>query len=616
LHSYVLSDTDAIQEGHLAALDILQMSGLLNYYGRTPEADNVLVKPVLLQKGSTKLALYGISNVRDERLHRTWRSGQVKFFQPSTQKDDWFNLLSIHQNHHAYTDTSYIPEKFLPDMLDLVVWGHEHECKIEPETSDSGTFKVVQPGSSVATSLVPGEEVPKHVAILSITGKDFELEPIRLKSVRPFKYRDIVLADDKYMCKVAHDRDNRPKVHEYLISIVNEMIKEANEEWRDLQRESGEELGDDAVPPLPLIRLRVEMTPPEGGEFSADNPQRFSNRFLDRVANSSDVLQTYRKRTATRLAKGKADMPDAATMAQLSLDSVKIDKLVGEFLTAQSLAILPQNQFNESVNLFVNKDDKKAMDDFVERSLEDQQRQLNDFGDDKSDDEETAKLIERFKEAQELAYARGELKIKARAGRRKERPDDWDSDEFGAWEDDPASLIRDDMGDEAEEEDQESRASSVAPPARGRGRGRGGRSTAGTTRKTAATTKKAPAKATTARSRKKKVSEDEEEDDDEDVVMLDDDEESLFVHSAKKPAASKTTSRALKAPAKSTRGGKAAATTGTGRQTQLPFASQTNGGRANGRAAAPKRLQEPSEDEISDDEAFEPPPPTARRTGR
>ena len=88
------------QDGHLAALDLLQTAGLINYFGRTPEADNIQIKPVLLQKGNTKLALYGMSNVRDERLFRTFRDGKVKFFQPGTQKQDWFNLMSVHQNQY------------------------------------------------------------------------------------------------------------------------------------------------------------------------------------------------------------------------------------------------------------------------------------------------------------------------------------------------------------------------------------------------------------------------------------------------------------------------------------------------------------------------------------
>jgi double-strand break repair protein MRE11 len=617
---------DHKQEGHLAALDILQMSGLINYYGRTPESDNIQVKPVLLQKGNTKLALYGISNVRDERLFRTWRDGGVKFFQPGVQKDDWFNILSIHQNHHAYSDTNYVPENFLPDLVDLVVWGHEHKCEIEPRTNHEGNFRVMQPGSSVATSLVEGEAEPKHVAILSINGKDCDSKKIRLKTVRPFKYKDIALNDSKQMREIAYNQDNRTKVHAYLTEIVEEMIEEAKTEWFDLQRESGEKLDEDTIAPLPLIRLRVETTAPEGGKYEIENPQRFSNRFVDKVANSSDVIQTHRKRVAgARSTKAKADLPDADTMAQLSIDNIKVDKLVREFLSAQSLTILPQNQFSESVSLFVDKDDKTAMAGFVDDSLDIQNKQLLDAGGDDVDEELTAELMEKFKEQQEAAYSRGEIKRKKRKGSRKEKPENWDSDEDGSWEDNPASIIRSDHEDEGVEEG-ESRESSVVPTTgRGRGRGRGGRSTAGTTRKTAAAAKKAPAKLSAARSRRKQVSEDEEEEEEEDVVMLDDededDDEGLFVRPAKKTSASKATaSRTQKAPAKtSARGGKTAAASRGGKQSQLSFASQANGtsGRATGgRAAAPKRLQEPSEDEISDDDAFEPPPTAARRGRR
>lgn len=94
--------SDGPQEGTYSALDVLAVSGLLNYYGKTPEADKIEIKPVLLQKGRTKLALYGMSNVRDERLFRTFRDGHVKFFQPGdlpgVKKSDWFNLMSVHQN--------------------------------------------------------------------------------------------------------------------------------------------------------------------------------------------------------------------------------------------------------------------------------------------------------------------------------------------------------------------------------------------------------------------------------------------------------------------------------------------------------------------------------------
>lgn len=50
-------------------------------------------------------------------------------------------------------------------------------------------------GSSVATSLCEGEAVKKHVAILRIYKKQFQIEPIALKTVRPFVFDSLVLAD-------------------------------------------------------------------------------------------------------------------------------------------------------------------------------------------------------------------------------------------------------------------------------------------------------------------------------------------------------------------------------------------------------------------------------------
>ena len=620
------------------------MSGLINYYGRTPESDNIVIKPVLLQKGNTKLALYGMSNVRDERLNHTFRDGKVKFFQPGTQKDDWFNIMSVHQNHHQYTENGWLPESYLPDFLDLVVWGHEHECLIDPRTNPETNFRVMQPGSSVATSLVLGEAVEKKVAILSVKGKDMDVETIRLKTVRPFIYKDIKLSDRKRMRDVAFDNDNKSKLNAYLTEVIQEMITEAKESWLDLQRESGEELDEDVRPPLPLIRLRVEYTAPEGGEFQIDNAQRFSNRFNDQVANTSDVVQFHRKRaTAARSTKAKPDMPEEHIMAQLSLENVKVSKLVEEFLTAQSLSILPQNQFSESVTQFVDKDDKHGIEQFIAEAMEHYNTALLAGDEDEVDEEAVNEMMEQIKASLETAYDRGELQASKRKGSRKPKPEDWDSDFFGRWEDNVASIIRESDGEEEDEEEEDE----TPAPKKKATRGRGGKAAAGSTRKTAAA-KKAPAKKPAAKSngrgKKKQVSSEEESEaeEDNDVIMLDDDDDDneddeespLFVRPDQKPRASKattTSSQASKTPAAktpapkpSTRNTKTPAS--SARQSQLTFSSQANGSRparaVGGRAAAAappppkKRLQEPSEDEISDDDAFEPPPPPPSGAGR
>lgn len=61
----------------------------------------------------------------------------------------------------AHTETSYLPESFLPDFLNFILWGHEHDCIIDPTKNPDSGFHVFQPGSSVATSLSEGEAIPK-----------------------------------------------------------------------------------------------------------------------------------------------------------------------------------------------------------------------------------------------------------------------------------------------------------------------------------------------------------------------------------------------------------------------------------------------------------------------
>ncbi|EPS35139.1 hypothetical protein H072_11560 [Dactylellina haptotyla CBS 200.50] len=522
---------DPSGEGHLCALDILQVAGLLNYFGRTPENDNITISPILLQKGTTKLALYGLSNVRDERLFRTFRDGKVKFLRPGAQMDEWFNLMAVHQNHQAHTETGYLPENFLQEFLDLVVWGHEHECIIDPRVNPEMGFSVVQPGSSVATSLCQGEAVAKHVGILSIKGKSFEIEPIRLKSVRPFKMKEVVLYDNKAMQKIATKSDNRTEITNYLTKIVDQMIVDAKREWLEGQLEAGGEPVAEEDVPLPLIRLRVEYTATDG-KFEVENPQRFSNRFVGKVANINDVVQFYRRKVApTRKTKdGDVIEGDAESiLAQFGgkVENIRVESFVKEYLTAQSLNILPQNALGNAVGRYIDKGDSHAVEQFLKDSLDTQFKKVLEYNVTDVDGIREAMTLEKSK-LEEL-YEKGDFKSKQRAARRnkKQKPEDWDSDLDGKFisdEDEDADI---DMVDEEE---------SVPPPPPPKNtRGKGGAKAASTSRAAA----KTPAKkaATTTRGRKKfSVSDDEEEvvdlnddDDDDDVQMLDDDDDDDIV---------------------------------------------------------------------------------------
>ena len=55
----------------------------------------------------------------------------------------------------------FVPEGLFDDSINLVVWGHEHDCRIIPEPVAGKSYYITQPGSSVATSLADGEAIEK-----------------------------------------------------------------------------------------------------------------------------------------------------------------------------------------------------------------------------------------------------------------------------------------------------------------------------------------------------------------------------------------------------------------------------------------------------------------------
>lgn len=58
----------------------------------------IVLDRLLKQKGTTKLAMYGLGHVRDQRLHRTFEGGKVKFLRPDVDPSSWFNIFAVHQN--------------------------------------------------------------------------------------------------------------------------------------------------------------------------------------------------------------------------------------------------------------------------------------------------------------------------------------------------------------------------------------------------------------------------------------------------------------------------------------------------------------------------------------
>lgn len=149
----------------LCSLDLLSTCGFVNYFGKFSQIEQMKVNPLLFSKNGTKLAVYGYGSIREERLQHIYREKGIEMLEPEETPSEWFNLMVIHQNRYKHgLTTSYVSEDLIPDIMDLLIWGHEHECLVEPKKAAKGEFYVSQPGSSIATSLEKGEAVQKYLA--------------------------------------------------------------------------------------------------------------------------------------------------------------------------------------------------------------------------------------------------------------------------------------------------------------------------------------------------------------------------------------------------------------------------------------------------------------------
>lgn len=346
---------DPTGHGDLAALDLLSTVNLVNYFGRQKIIDDISVYPILLQKNKVQAAIYGLGNIRDERLHRTWVNNKVQFMKPEQSEGEFFNIFVLHQNRVKHGNTNYIPESFMPDFVDVVVWGHEHDHQVCVNMPDNMPKPyIMQPGSSIATSLSEGESIKKHVVKLSINHQNlFKIEKIPLTTVRPFKYDEVVLSD------LGLDRSRPEAVEERLAQLVNEMIDEVNESKEtDMQ---------------PLIRLKVEYS-----GFESFNTQRFGQQFVKKVANPKDILIFFRKRVqAPRKSNNvSATSVDLQPHIPEEMSHTKVLDLVEESLQRTRLRVLQREDLRLAVETFVDKDEKDAIKELVQKQITNESKEM------------------------------------------------------------------------------------------------------------------------------------------------------------------------------------------------------------------------------------------------
>ncbi|KAG7833207.1 hypothetical protein KL943_004072 [Ogataea angusta] len=401
---------DATGDDLLSPLDLLSVGGLLNHFGRITNNDEIKVSPLLFQKGSTNFALYGLQSIREERLKRTLASGNVEFLQPE-DSENWFSLMCVHQNHVPRPGTRVLEEAHLPHFLDFVFWGHEHECIPSPMHNIAMGFDILQGGSSVATSLSEGEVPDKHVYLLKIKGKDYSLEPIRLKSVRPFAMKDIVLSETG----IPATSGNKEEVINLLIDEVEGLIEAATCKWKEVNQDLLETLVDIEIP-LPLVRLRVEYS----GGYEVENPRRFSNRFVGKVANINDIVIFYRKKTVGNKQVSRLAQKQQSEDHELEIREGTLN--IGDFVQRQlgedDLLLLKKTDMSKVIEEAMMKDDKHLIKKFVDDELGNDLELLLKLRVDETDNVEGKSLNELKKGFRNIVK---ELRAKAKYS---ERPSD------------------------------------------------------------------------------------------------------------------------------------------------------------------------------------------------
>lgn len=259
--------------------------------------------------------------------------------------------MVLHQNRANRGLKNYLPEDILPDFLDFIVWGHEHDCRIEPEQHHKHQFHVCQPGSSTPTSLCEGESVQKHCGILHIYKEKFKMVKIPLKTVRPFIFKSIDL--QSYAEDYGFDEgETESKIISMVKGHIDEMIKEAERKIT----------GHPDQPVLPLIRLRLVY---EKEEYMF-NAIRFGQEYAKQVANPTDLIKF--KKQLKRIKGNKLDGElDGKALRDITVDTRNnVEDFVDEYFEAaedsKKLQVMSTKILNEITSRIVNRNDINAVD--------------------------------------------------------------------------------------------------------------------------------------------------------------------------------------------------------------------------------------------------------------
>ncbi|XP_050420693.1 double-strand break repair protein MRE11 [Adelges cooleyi] len=442
----------------ISCLDLLSSVGLVNYFGKQTNLQNINISPILLKKGSNKVALYGLSHIRDERLMRLFKDRKVRMYRPEEDTDQWFNIFVCHQNRVKRPGTKHLSEEVIPEFIKLTIWGHEHESLIDPVHSSSGKGFVCQPGSTVATSMCEGEAGSKYVGLLTIKGTAFKIQPLELKTVRLMHFETIHLSE------LEHDLEISKQVESFIEEKLDQIIV-------CLQMKHS---GHPKQPVLPLIRLRIFYT--KDTQFF--NTHRFGQRYHDRVANSNDMIVLKMEK---KIYEKKKNCIDSETLEEImeNQEMENIEEMINVYFKEKSndedmkqLELLSVNGMAEGVSRFVNNQNSESIKTVIDYQMDKVKKYVTNQDD--LNENNILNYIDQFRISRSQKV-REEL---------QEMQSVLNSEQNLTPSTSRQSIIQNQSSDESVNSDENQQNASSSTRTRGRGArsGRGSRGTRGTTR--------------------------------------------------------------------------------------------------------------------------------------
>ncbi|EDR28118.1 double-strand break repair protein MRE11A, putative [Entamoeba dispar SAW760] len=271
---YVIHGNHDIPSGleHVAGLDILQTAGLVNFIGKAEDIskiDNTTdqtilhLSPILLQKGTTRIALYGMSYKKNEEMHRLWASSQVQIDEPD---GDIFKILLIHQDRILRNTLTTFPEELLKDRFNLIVFGHEHCSQVE----EGNNVQIIQTGSSFPLSICEFEKAEKFIGLAHINGMKINMNKIALRSVREVFFEVV------QMSQKIEGSANLELVENYIREEVQNFFDQVNTHSKTM---------------LPLARIIIEYK----NLGCIPNLRKMAFEFEKNIVNKGDCIKLKKK---------------------------------------------------------------------------------------------------------------------------------------------------------------------------------------------------------------------------------------------------------------------------------------------------------------------------------